>query len=657
MDKIYYYNSKGVLKATINEYPYYASESPFRTWQYEYDEVFGSYSNFRRSNREFPFLVVVISDILADRDNLCHAFEEDVLSGEAGYLVIRGWKMKCFVKAGEHLFFNKPREDEMRFTIVTDNPVWTREKTYSFNSRGGGSQIDEDLNRDYSYASSVLGRQYNYGYSVTESNFSTIDVDSDDNGYRLLIYGAQVNPAIYLNNHQIKVNTEITNQEILKIVSNKTEKTIKILSNSGAERDAFIYRDKQHSPFISLDSHIDVSYSDIKFDLTIIQRRSDPPWGAESETHIVPYRASGAEVTIPNAIGGYAKEFSIDIKAKQNLNGYDNPWAGGAGKNKIDDFTETTCCEKVSNYKYKITKTGTTIGTRSGSAASVMKSDTEYTISYNADLTNISINVATRVQYTDNTYSSNLHTSTSGNNTFNFTPTKDVKLFQFYLGGGDSTGIDEYVVITDLMARVSTDTSGAFAPYENICPITGYNSTNIFIQPDSGNGAIYNVQFTSAGTVYGGTLDVVSGQLTVNYKSLTFDGTQAVTDRISSQNRVYYQISDMATGSFYSDNNVMCNRLEKVASVSSDASTPPATVIGYSNNVVYIQGVKNIGGVNITDLASFNTWVSANNIVITYPFATPLTYQLTPSQVATVRGSNKIWSDAGNVTVECDVEQ
>ena len=278
MDKIYYYNSKGVLKATINEYPYFASESPFRTWEYEYDEVFGSYSNFRRRNREYPFTIVVMSNNLADRDNLCHAFEEDVLSGEAGFLVIRGWKMKCFVTTGEHVFFNKPRDDEMRFTIVTDNPVWTREKTYSFNSSGGGSQFDEDLNRDYSYTSGRLGRQYNYGYSVAESYYATIDVDSDNNGFRLLIYGAQNDPVIYINNIPIQVDVEITEAERLQIVSNESEKTIKILSSAGAERDAFIYRNKEHSPFITLGSHSDISYSNIRFDLTVIERRSDPPW-------------------------------------------------------------------------------------------------------------------------------------------------------------------------------------------------------------------------------------------------------------------------------------------------------------------------------------------------------------------------------------------
>lgn len=278
MDKICYYNSNGVKRLTLNEYPYYASESTFRSWEYEYDEVFGSYSNFRRAKRSYPLTIVVVSENLEDRDTLCHVFEEDVRSGQEGALEIRGWKMKCVVVRGQHVFRNNPKEYVLEFEIISENPVWTKEKTYSFNSGGSGGGSDVDLNRDYSYTSGRLGRQYNYGYSVTESSFATIDVDSEDNGYRLLIYGAQTNPVVYLNNNPIQVNIDISNQEKLQIVSNESEKTIKILSSAGAETDAFIYRDKEHSPFISLGSHTDISFSNMRFDLTVIERRSDPPW-------------------------------------------------------------------------------------------------------------------------------------------------------------------------------------------------------------------------------------------------------------------------------------------------------------------------------------------------------------------------------------------
>ena len=47
-----------------------------------------------------------------------------------------------------------------------------------------------------------------------------------------------------------------------------------------------------------------------------------------------------------------------------------------------------------------------------------------------------------------------------------------------------------------------------------------------------------------------------------------------------------------------------------------------------------------------------NTFLSANNVEIIYPLATPLTYQLTPQEVQTLVGQNYLWSDVGDVTAK-----
>ena len=44
--------------------------------------------------------------------------------------------------------------------------------------------------------------------------------------------------------------------------------------------------------------------------------------------------------------------------------------------------------------------------------------------------------------------------------------------------------------------------------------------------------------------------------------------------------------------------------------------------------------------------------MSANNIVVTYPLATPLTYQLTATQVAFLLGTNNLWSNTGDIQIE-----
>jgi hypothetical protein len=51
-----------------------------------------------------------------------------------------------------------------------------------------------------------------------------------------------------------------------------------------------------------------------------------------------------------------------------------------------------------------------------------------------------------------------------------------------------------------------------------------------------------------------------------------------------------------------------------------------------------------------TDAAVFKTAVSGQKLV--YPLATPVTYQLTPTEVTTLLGTINIWADCGDSTVE-----
>jgi hypothetical protein len=44
--------------------------------------------------------------------------------------------------------------------------------------------------------------------------------------------------------------------------------------------------------------------------------------------------------------------------------------------------------------------------------------------------------------------------------------------------------------------------------------------------------------------------------------------------------------------------------------------------------------------------------MSDNNVQVVYPLATPLTVQLTPSQMQTLLGTNHIFADTGDVAVE-----
>lgn len=280
MDKVYYYNRNGVLRLTIGEDPYHMLKGTgeFKDNQWEYEQQFGNYRNFRRSKSAYPFSIIIKSKLDADFDALCDIFSEDVIAGAPGYFLINGWKLECYVVKAQHSWYSG-KDYVVSFEALAVDSTWTRSETKPYNGNaGGGDGSDLDLGRDYSYAEGVLGRGYNYGYSVTDNHYAVIELTGSDNGYEVLIYGPQVNPAIYLNGYPIQVNINLLAGETLRIVSNGRIKTIKKYSSTGIESDAFVYRDKEHTPFISLGQRTELTFGQIKFDFTSIERRSEPSW-------------------------------------------------------------------------------------------------------------------------------------------------------------------------------------------------------------------------------------------------------------------------------------------------------------------------------------------------------------------------------------------
>jgi hypothetical protein len=141
---------------------------------------------------------------------------------------------------------------------------------------------------------------------------------------------------------------------------------------------------------------------------------------------------------------------------------------------------------------------------------------------------------------------------------------------------------------------------------------------------------------TEAGTVYGGTLDVVSGVLTVDRAIYT--GTWA---KHPSYNTVFNtDIPQNYLSGQYTD--CYCNCLPAQERGTTLASLNNTTQFRASDRLyVSVQ--------NITTLADFRAWVEANELQLCYRLATPQTYQLTPTEVRTLTGFNQIYSDAGPV--------
>ena len=53
----------------------------------------------------------------------------------------------------------------------------------------------------------------------------------------------------------------------------------------------------------------------------------------------------------------------------------------------------------------------------------------------------------------------------------------------------------------------------------------------------------------------------------------------------------------------------------------------------------------------VTTKAEARQWFADNPTEVVYPLAEPLTYQLTPTEVALLKGQNNVWTDSGEVEV------
>ena len=156
------------------------------------------------------------------------------------------------------------------------------------------------------------------------------------------------------------------------------------------------------------------------------------------------------------------------------------------------------------------------------------------------------------------------------------------------------------------------------------------------------NGHTYTIDLD--GTRYGGELDVTSGVLTVDNKHILIDGD---TKKVSS----WGTANPNGFTAFISDTDI--TRTNKIISDrfkysgSAITSMPSFSTGGGSGSNGVISFVLDN---TITTINEANAWFASNNTSVIAELATPLTIQLTPTQVKSLLGQNNIWADTGDIT-------
>lgn len=276
---------------------------------------------------------------------------------------------------------------------------------------------------------------------------------------------------------------------------------------------------------------------------------------------------SGSVVSVNDARKRYAKSLSVALEPIQDLHGYDAPWVGGAGKNLLDPtmvsvYGSGTTYGLTASWDSNtgaVTLTGTWTSSNTGGAWRLL-----------------SVPHSLREQYSVMGFS-------NSSNFFRFRWQADADIIVI-----ESKNMVQNQLYTIVAYPIVYDGTAptAWTPYENLCPISGHSSVTLNHAGTSQSDNPTSITVQLGQTVYGGTVDLVSGVGTLTMANIaSYNGETIGEPWLSSMDK-------------------------------------------------YVAGATPTTGAQVV-----------------YTLATPITFQLTPTQIAMLERYNTIWADEGDISV------
>ncbi|MBQ1296187.1 MAG: hypothetical protein IIY21_19225 [Clostridiales bacterium] len=186
--------------------------------------------------------------------------------------------------------------------------------------------------------------------------------------------------------------------------------------------------------------------------------------------------ASGDIASFPDGADGLpVKDLTVGIEPVQDLHGYDNPWPAGGGKNLFQTTATTTTMSGVTFTVHNdghISCSGTANAAISGF---VFGEVTLPAGTYKANGFSLGSKNADRLIFHNVTASAGVAVVYS-NNDVEFTLAEEsvIRVYPIILNGTNTGSFVYYPMI-----RLASVSDATFAPYSNICPISGWTGCNV----------------------------------------------------------------------------------------------------------------------------------------------------------------------------------
>ena len=251
----------------------YLNQSDLRDYAWGYDTINNRVSRFYRgvTARNIPLVVYAKSgtEAKAVKNRLCDITEADIAAKIPGKVFVgdyytTGW----IVSSKKSNYMPNPKYTRLGLALVSDDPAWYRDTLHSFTKASNSPAADG------------AGYPYDFPYDYTNpTNTRNIMCESvGGNAFRLVIYGKADNPTVDIGGHTYAVNGTINSGETLTIDS--LNKTITLTTATGKKVNWFDRRNRASYIFEPIPAGQNTVNWDgtFGFDLTVIEKRSEPRW-------------------------------------------------------------------------------------------------------------------------------------------------------------------------------------------------------------------------------------------------------------------------------------------------------------------------------------------------------------------------------------------
>ena len=222
------------------------------------------------------------------------------------------------------------------------------------------------------------------------------------------------------------------------------------------------------------------------------------------------------------------------------------------------------------------------------------------------------------------------------------------RLFGQALFGGVEKSVDYAPIISindalnkpalELLCKITAIQEGSGDPSPtNIRNFVGWNGLTLHVNSSE----IPITWQTEAGTVYGGVLDVTTGELTVTQVAIEYDGSD---DEgwgvINLPNNVFG-----VTGLTDYDSANMCDSYKMIPRGSSSGLADLECRLASSRATFMVRDT------NYATIVAFKAHLALSPITVVYTLLSPITYTLTPTEITLANGANTLWNTAGDTAL------